>query len=589
MKIPSWLNVIEVDNWIKQNTNLVWFWLYEIDKNIHNWILTYFSTNQNKVIDYNNYLTIYIIRSSYAKKPFNQIQVFLENINLYLDNNNPNINSIKAIITKLNPYDFSSTSKAWRIIRYLQQEIYQSHKKDISWMRSNKKKIILWENNWEGYINNSFWIIDNFFKETKTYKWKPRYNEQLVKEKLKELELFKALNEKFFLTEGKSGFNPNDNNSLYQNYISLLNSRASAIIEWYEISDLDSLTRIKINKNIKEKWWTSLQAVMNIHYCTHLINNDFNKHKKLNINFIHWIQKNIIKNTHQNNEKEEDKTPWYFRKFPIFVLWKQDKKIYPSKSWIKTNKAFIAPKHESINSLMKALIDFYNDSLHNSSIDRYILAWLLKLMFVIIHPYWDWNGRTSRLLFEWSLLNTWWIKNAAYFPFSYSVNENRKSYYEALQKTTTPTLYQIDCIENLFNNNISIIYENDYIFLNLDLTHFLIYLIELWKKCFLDAMFEYQYFKIKEKILKEIEQRFPNLKKNQKNIIETIVNWKMKDFQWGKKTNKKLSFLKENEKEDLKMIIIKNFQWMNDIEFFQVNEKEKEMLKQAMQKYHILL
>jgi hypothetical protein len=62
-----------------------------LDKKLNNNILTYFSENKNLVEDYGN-ITIYIIRSSNAKKEFNKYQVFLDNINLYLDEDNNNLN-----------------------------------------------------------------------------------------------------------------------------------------------------------------------------------------------------------------------------------------------------------------------------------------------------------------------------------------------------------------------------------------------------------------------------------------------------------------------------------------------------------------
>ena len=150
---------------------------------------------------------------------------------------------------------------------------------------------------------------------------------------------------------------------------------------------------------------------------------------------------------------------------------------------------FFAPKYESVSYLMEKLINFYNSNIRK--IDDYLLAVLLKLIFVIIHPYGDWNGRTSRLLFEWSLLNTGWVQNWVIFPISYVIQINKNKYYDSLQKTTQPTLYQIDCYEDFINQSLIVNYESDKIFLELDLTPFILFSIDLWKVCFLEAMFEY--------------------------------------------------------------------------------------------------
>lgn len=571
---------------MKKEKWLIWFGLYEIDKNINNSVLSYFSSYKQDVFEYDN-ITIYVIRSSYAKKPFNQMQTFLENINLYLDKNNANIIWIENIVKKLNCEDFSPTTKAGRILRYLQQVVYKTHPVELSEMRSIKQYIVLWEDGEEWKINVSFGIIDNFFTDEKTYVWQPSYDKAFLEEKIKELNIFKHINQLFFEKENKSWINPNDNSSLYNQYISFLNSKASAKIEWYDISTINSVSKLRINKQLKEHWWKSINAVLNIMKWSKKIAKDYNQHKKLSIDFIHSIQKIVVDETWDAKEPREDKTPWYYRDFAICVLDAQNKQIYPSKSWKKTNKAFIAPKDESVRNLMESLVKFYNKNI--GKVDDYILAWILKLMFVIIHPYGDGNGRTWRLLFEWSLLNTWWIDSASLFPISFSINTFKQDYYDALQEVTEPSLYQIDCLEDFINKRFIVAYESDKIFLDLDLTPFLKYIIELGKRCFIDAMYEYKYFKARENILIEVEKFFPNLDKNQKFSIEAVIRGKLKEFVWGKKTDKKLYFLNEEDKNKLKTIIQDAIKDIKTIEIDNLNEEESKMLMIALKEYNAFI
>lgn len=62
--------------------------------------------------------------------------------------------------------------------------------------------------------------------------------------------------------------------------------------------------------------------------------------------------------------------------------------------------------HEKIDKFMNAYFNFLNNlDFSNSITDEYIKSQILHFYFVYIHPYFDVNGRTSRTLAMWYLLN----------------------------------------------------------------------------------------------------------------------------------------------------------------------------------------
>ena len=584
MFIPTGMKIRELDNWIKQNKGFVWFGLYELDKNIHNNILCYFTSGKTLTFEYDGWVTIHLIRSSFSKKPFNQQQAFLENINLFLDNDNANLDWVKQLVSSLNIENFKRTTKAWRILRYLQQYVYKTHPIDISGMRNNRDIIVLWDNQLNGGTHNKpFGILDCFFFTKTQFEWKPKYNEELVNKKLKELYVFKDLNQKYFEKEKNSEIDLTNNKSLYYQYISFLNSKASAKIEWYSIDKLDSDFAFEINKRLKQRWGTNLQAVTNIMKGFDLVNrNSYNAHKRLDIKFINKLQANIVQDTWASEREKEEKTLGHFRDFEIWVFDSVSK--YPTNiEGILSNRAYVAPKYESVSELMVALINYYNNSLWK--IDDYLLSALLKLIFVMIHPYGDGNGRTSRLLFEWSLINSWWIKNVTIFPLSYSINNHKKKYYEALEKTTRSVLRKIDFQENHLTGGFTVSYSSEDIYLNLDLTPFLLFVIELGKLCFVEAMFEYQYFKTRETILQKFNAQAREFSKEEyKNITKVVIS-QLKYFSWGKKTEKALSFLNEKELQFLKESIFATQNKVNYLNIDGIKEEEQETLDEAIREH----
>ncbi|SEN43541.1 Fic family protein [Mesobacillus persicus] len=108
---------------------------------------------------------------------------------------------------------------------------------------------------------------------------------------------------------------------------------------------------------------------------------------------------------------------------------------------------------ESLN----ALVNFLDDEEH-SELYRYMVA---HYYYEYIHPFYDGNGRTGRLL-VCSYLSRY-LERYSSITFSYAVNKNKSKYYKALEEIPTPlnkgevTFYLMDMLELLLSGQEGII------------------------------------------------------------------------------------------------------------------------------------
>jgi Fic family protein len=78
-----------------------------------------------------------------------------------------------------------------------------------------------------------------------------------------------------------------------------------------------------------------------------------------------------------------------------------------------------------LETYMNSLFDFIN----NNEIDPIIKSIVAHFYLAYLHPYFDGNGRISRLLQIWILIQAGYNKEF-YFQFSYQIEKNRKKYYD---------------------------------------------------------------------------------------------------------------------------------------------------------------
>lgn len=96
---------------------------------------------------------------------------------------------------------------------------------------------------------------------------------------------------------------------------------------------------------------------------------------------------------------------------------------------------FEAPPSEKIPSEMEAFVCWYNTTAPEgeSPLPPLIRSGVAHLYFLAIHPYEDGNGRIGRALAEKSLSQ--YFKEPVLLSLSYTIEKNKKNYYEQLEKT----------------------------------------------------------------------------------------------------------------------------------------------------------
>lgn len=92
--------------------------------------------------------------------------------------------------------------------------------------------------------------------------------------------------------------------------------------------------------------------------------------------------------------------------------------------------------HNLVDECMDSLFSYVNELLNAKKTDKYIIMMLPHIChyyIIYIHPYFDYNGRTARMVSYWIYLLTG-LKNFPSFV-SEAVNQTKNKYYKAIENT----------------------------------------------------------------------------------------------------------------------------------------------------------
>ena len=287
------------------------------------------------------------------------------------------------------------------------------------------------------------------------------------------------------------------------------------IKESVESSAIENIntTTLKVLQS-KAIWWKSIswaeKEVLNYHSS---ILKWFEKIKK-----YWWIWYNTFIDLQTLIEPNK---PW-IRKLPWAVIWNWHWDIiYTPPEW-----------KENIDSLLWNLEKFINN--HDDDIDPLIKMPVIHYQFESIHPFYDWNWRT------WRILNVLYLVLAKKLDFpvlflSEYINKSKTKYYELLNKTTKTwdysefiiyfleaIIFQADSTSTkiLNINNLMQTVEKDIIELKMDyhkITNLLFSEVFISVKVFQEKMWVAKSTAIR--IIKKLESN---------NIISSVKIWKNK-------------------------------------------------------------
>lgn len=111
----------------------------------------------------------------------------------------------------------------------------------------------------------------------------------------------------------------------------------------------------------------------------------------------------------------------FYRNNPVYIFFSDNMNVKPDMG--------VSPDH--IENMMDQLFHFSKEWETSDLTDDYIKAQIMHLFFVYIHPYYDINGRTSRTMSIWYLLN----KSAyPYIIFNRGITLQKNAYYKVIRK-----------------------------------------------------------------------------------------------------------------------------------------------------------
>jgi len=120
------------------------------------------------------------------------------------------------------------------------------------------------------------------------------------------------------------------------------------------------------------------------------------------------------------DDKDVEMMGDYYRNAPVYIFYSNNPSVEPNQGL----------DHNTLDYFMDELFNFINSDFGSECLtDEFIKSQIMHFYFVYIHPYFDINGRTSRTMSMWHLLN----KEAYPFViFNRGIQLNKQDYYKVI-------------------------------------------------------------------------------------------------------------------------------------------------------------
>mgnify|MGYP001609774385 CR=1 FL=1 len=208
------------------------------------------------------------------------------------------------------------------------------------------------------------------------------------------------------------------NNKRFPNVILLELERSAREVSVYASTSIEGnplpLTEVKkILKSKPNHIRNSEKEVLNYNQALQELNRQLEKSEiTLSVQFILKIQKQVVEGLLPKFETG------YLREKPVIVNDPRTGQI-----------VYLPPDAKEVKSLMEDLVEFINSN--KNTIDPLNLAGIFHKQMVIIHPFMDGNGRTTRLVTK-ALLAAMGLNTFNLFSFENYYNQNVTRYFQTV-------------------------------------------------------------------------------------------------------------------------------------------------------------
>lgn len=484
----------EIDETIKWSINCIWIWIYEKYKKWN--VLLYWTRSLEKRIEWNHFSVIFY-KIKWNLEEINKDSEFLKRINDFIWKTS-NTYILKYLDKWINYEDYELWKWVWRILWYFLNTILKKKIPQEKWRIRDYFE--LWKkSNPILYTDNINYIIDHYFWKEETIIPRITLTEKL-KEKLKKVyeakQTYEDYQQKYIsedekIPEKKEEYIRHKIDSQYWDALS------SALIEWYEENT--------------ENWKQAAENIFSLFQT-------YNWNEIFDIDLLENIQSNLLENL--------DKQKW-IRDWEVFVI----QKISENKINIK----YAAPNSKDVYRMLNEyiwLLDYYLEK----NTDPFVISIILSIYFVQIHPFFDWNWRTSRFLMVYILKRLWIVENYYDFQISKIIEENRQDYYNMLSNVWLPVSKDWKVIKNEYWETFNT-YDSYSIYQNFNYESAFEYFFDLFEKVYYFQILDHQYFLRKKDFKDQIKEQIWEINEIQEEILKNISIEYLKN--WLYKLNKK--------------------------------------------------